>query len=107
MRNFKILLTSCLCAILATVFMGNQVAIRDAHAAGSLSKKQQEARDHQRKRAGRVPQRKTNGEVSSSNRKGIKNSSNRRNSSCEARLARSVSRARCVYDQIKSISAFK
>jgi hypothetical protein len=78
----------------------------DAFAASSLSKKQQQARDHKRKKAGKLskPQK---GNKSSSNRKGVKNGSKGKEGACTSRMSRSTSRARCQYQPIKSISAFK
>jgi hypothetical protein len=106
LKKMKFKLVKLLCISLALSCSLTFSVIGDAVAASSLSKKQQEARAHQRKKAGKISAPRK-GNNSSSKRKGLKNGSKGNKGACESRLARSTSGDRCEYQPIKSISAFK
>lgn len=106
MRVLKNLTLKLMCFGLVLSSTLTSAVTVDAFAASSVSKKQQQARNHKRKKAGKISKpRKDN--KSSSKRKGVKNGSKRKEGACTSRMSRSTSRARCQYQPIKSISAFR
>jgi hypothetical protein len=104
MRVLKGLTIKLLCTGLVVASSLTSAVSVDAFAATSVSKKQEQARTHQRKKAGKLTQ---NSTKSSSNRKAVKTSSKSKNTACASRMSRSTSRARCEYTPTKNISAFK